>query len=62
MDHRNESSQVEPVRGCRSATKKDMKRNDATPEMTVDPENYEVRANGTIAPAETLPVPLARPI
>ncbi|KAF8813390.1 urease [Phlegmacium glaucopus] len=55
------SKRVEPVRGCRSVSKKDMKWNDATPEMKVDPENYEVHADGEladIAPAET--VPLAR--
>jgi urease len=49
----------EPVRGCRSVTKKDMKWNDATPEMKVDPESYEVRADGEladIAPAEKLPL------
>jgi urease len=49
------------VRNCRSVTKKDMKWNDATPKMTVDPESYEVRADGVLAdvgPAEK--VPLAR--
>ena len=53
------SKRVEPVRGCRSVTKKDMKWNDATPEMKVDPESYEVRADGElvdIAPAVTLPL------
>ena len=49
----------EPVRKCRNVTKKDMKWNDATPKMTVDPESYEVRADGEladIAPAERLPL------
>ena len=53
------SKQVEPVRGCRSVTKKDMKWNDATPEMKVDPENYEVYVDGDsadIAPAQRLPL------
>ena len=50
---------VEPVRGCRTVGKKDMVRNDATPEITVDPETYEVRLDGelaTVPPAETLPM------
>ncbi|HPG22844.1 MAG TPA: urease subunit alpha, partial [Amaricoccus sp.] len=36
-----------------------MKLNDATPEITVDPETYEVRADGellTCEPAEVLPM------
>jgi urease subunit alpha len=50
---------VEPVRGCRDLGKADMLRNDATPEITVDPETYEVRLDGelaTVPPAETLPM------
>jgi urease len=53
---------VEAVRACRTVSKKDMKWNDATPAMRVDPENYEVRADGEladIAPAQTK-LPLAR--
>ncbi|CDO70878.1 hypothetical protein BN946_scf184804.g10 [Trametes cinnabarina] len=49
----------EAVRNCRSVTKKDMKWNDSTPKMTVDPESYEVRADGELAdiePAERLPL------
>ncbi|KAI0649303.1 urease [Trametes meyenii] len=49
----------EAVRNCRSVTKKDMKWNDATPKMKVDPENYEVHADGVLAdiePAEKLPL------
>jgi urease subunit alpha len=34
------------VRGCRALTKKDMKLNDATPKMHVDPETYVVTADG----------------
>ncbi|KAG5221402.1 Urease [Salix suchowensis] len=34
------------VRNCRAISKKDMKLNDATPQMKVDPESYEVRADG----------------
>jgi urease subunit alpha len=45
------------VSGTRTVTKKDMILNDATPKMEVDPETYEVRANGellTCEPAEEL--------
>lgn len=42
-------------------TKKDMKWNDALPEMSVDPESYEVRADGVLADVEPArEVPLAR--
>ena len=47
------------VEGTRKATKKSMIHNDATPDIEVDPETYEVRADGellTCAPAETLPM------
>ena len=50
---------VEPVHGCRIVGKADMVRNDAMPEITVDPETYEVRLDGelaTVPPAETLPM------
>ena len=50
---------IEAVRGCRKLGKKDMKWNSATPTITVDPETYEVRADGelmTCGPAETLPL------
>jgi urease subunit alpha len=50
---------LEAVRGCRSVTKKDLKWNDATPKIEVDPESYEVRANGELLvcePARTLPL------
>jgi hypothetical protein len=36
------SKRFEAVKNCRSVTKKDMKWNDATPKMSVDPESYEV--------------------
>jgi urease subunit alpha len=50
---------VEAVRDCRSVRKADMVRNAATPEISVDPETYEVRLDGelaTVPPAETLPM------
>ena len=49
----------EAVRNCRKVSKKDMKWNDRTPKMRVDPESYEVTADGElmdVAPAEKLPL------
>ncbi len=48
-----------PVVGCRSIGKRSMVLNDATPAIEVDPETYEVRADGellTCEPAEVLPM------
>ncbi|MEE3106378.1 MAG: urease subunit alpha, partial [Pseudomonadota bacterium] len=48
-----------PIEGCRAVTKKDMVLNDYCPKMEVDPETYEVRADGellTCEPAEVLPM------
>jgi urease subunit alpha len=53
------SSLLVPVSGCRSLTKRDMKLNDALPSLRIDPETYEVRADGellTCEPARTLPL------
>ena len=47
------------VNGCRDLSKADMKLNDYLPQMEVDPETYEVRADGqllTCEPAEVLPM------
>jgi urease subunit alpha len=47
------------VHGCRKLRKTDLKLNDATPKIEVNPETYEVRANGELLhcdPAETLPL------
>jgi urease subunit alpha len=47
------------VRGCRSLRKQDLVLNNALPEISVDPETYEVRADGellTSAPADVLPL------
>jgi len=47
------------VRGCRGLGKKDMKLNDALPRLEVDPESYEVRADGELLrcdPAVRLPL------
>ncbi len=48
-----------PVTGCRAVTKADMVLNNATPVIEVDPETYEVRADGellTCEPATELPM------
>ncbi|MCQ2511120.1 MAG: urease subunit alpha [Lachnospiraceae bacterium] len=50
---------VVPVCKCRNIGKADMKFNDATPEIKVDPETYVVTADGVkleSKPAETLPL------
>lgn len=50
---------VLPVSGVRQLSKRDMKLNDALPHMEVDPETYEVRADGellTCEPATVLPM------
>lgn len=51
-------SRVEAVKNCRKISKKDMKYNDAMPQMKVDPESYRVEADGmhcTAEPAERVP-------
>ena len=50
---------LEPVRGCRGLGKKDMRLNDALPRIEVDPETYDVRADGELLrcePAARLPL------
>jgi urease subunit alpha len=50
---------ISPVRNCRSIGKKDMIHNNATPQIEVDPETYEVRVDGqliTCEPASFLPL------
>jgi urease subunit alpha len=50
---------VEPVKNCRSISKKDLIHNDATPQIDVDPETYEVKVDGeiiTCEPADVLPM------
>ena len=51
------SKRTIPVSGTRSVKKKDMRLNDYQPKMEVDPETYEVRADGELLvcePAEEL--------
>ncbi len=48
-----------PVKGIRKLTKKDMKLNSETPELSVDPQTYEVRVNGeliTCDPVDKVPM------
>ncbi|MEZ4639780.1 MAG: urease subunit alpha [Caldilineaceae bacterium] len=48
-----------PVRNCRGVTKADMVHNTFTPNISVDPETYEVRVDGellTCDPADVLPM------
>jgi len=50
---------VVPVSGCRGLTKKDMVLNDALPVIEVDPQTYQVRADGELLvcePAKVLPM------
>jgi len=47
------------VRGCRNVKKTDLIHNNAMPQIEVDPQNYQVRADGELLwcePAETLPM------
>jgi urease subunit alpha len=49
------------VKGCRAIGKRDLKLNDATPTMRVDPETYTVMADGEELTCEPLAVlPLAQ--
>jgi len=53
------TKRIEAVKRCRKITKRDLKWNDALPKIAVDPETYEVRADGellTCKPAKVLPL------
>jgi urease subunit alpha len=48
-----------PVKNCRTIGKKDLIHNDATPQIDVNPENYEVRVDGehiTCEPVSVVPL------
>ena len=50
---------VLPVKNCRDISKKDLIHNNATPQIDVNPENYEVRVDGehlTCEPMKELPL------
>ena len=52
---------VLPVKNCRNISKKDLIHNDATPQIDVNPENYEVKVDGKVITCEPLSVlPLAQ--
>ena len=52
---------VEGVTKCTHLTKHDMILNDATPQMEVDPETFEVRANGELLMCDPVDkIPLAQ--
>jgi urease subunit alpha len=46
------TKRIEAVKGCRKVTKRDLKWNNALPKITVDPETYEVRADGELLTCE----------
>jgi urease subunit alpha len=53
------TKRIEAVKRCRKVTKRDLKWNDALPTIVVDPETYEVHADGellTCEPAKVLPL------
>jgi urease subunit alpha len=55
------AKRVVPVRATRQLRKADMIHNGATPHMEVDPETYEVRADGQLLVCEAAPVlPMAQ--
>ena len=55
------SKHLSAVKDCRTVTKADMVHNDWLPEIDVDPETYEVRANGEILTCEPMAVlPMAQ--
>jgi urease subunit alpha len=50
---------VKPLSNCRAISKKDLVHNNATPQIDVNPENYEVRVDGehiTCEPMKELPL------
>ena len=52
---------VLPVKNCRNISKKDLIHNDATPQIDVNPENYEVKVDGELITCEPMSVlPLAQ--
>lgn len=50
-----------PVKNCRKISKKDLIHNDATPQIDVNPENYEVKVDGEVITCEPMKeLPLAQ--
>jgi len=57
----NLKKNIVPVKRCRGLTKRDMVHNDALPQIDVDPDTYEVRADGKLLTCEAAAVlPLAQ--
>jgi urease subunit alpha len=59
LRHLGLARRIVPVAKCRSLTKRDMVNNDALPKIEVDPDTYEVRADGelmTCEPSVVLPM------
>jgi urease subunit alpha len=59
LGHLGLARRLVPVAKCRSLTKRDMINNNALPKVEVDPDTYEVRADGelmTCEPAAVLPM------
>jgi urease subunit alpha len=57
----NLQKSILPVKNCNNLSKKDMIHNDATPQIDVNPENYEVKVNGVHITCEPIKVaPLAQ--
>jgi urease subunit alpha len=55
------TKRIEAVSKCRHLGKNDMRWNDALPKITVDPETYEVRADGELLRCEAATIlPLAQ--
>ena len=53
--------ECDAVRGCRSVSKRDLVMNDALPKIEVNPDTYEVRADGELLTSEAVDVlPLAQ--
>jgi urease subunit alpha len=51
--------QIGVVKGCRSVTKADLIHNDYLPHIDVDPQTYQVKADGVLLwcePADVLPM------
>jgi len=58
-EHLGLENQIGVVSGTRDVRKEDLVNNTATPTVEVDPQTYEVRADGellTCEPAEVLPM------
>lgn len=55
------SKTIYPVRKCRDLKKSDMKLNSSTPEIKVDPETYQVTADGELLTCKAIDkLPLAQ--